>query len=174
MSIYTMEQWAKDRSFNAEVGQEISKEVYNNMLNCMPPKSLPRLKAIYALSALNIPVHAGFLMGEPHSSDKDGQLYLAFGMNDYGSGTRREPHYYYLGLSHKEPELNGGYYFFDCLGLLFNGDRTGLPDNFIPVRAFKDNQEAISTAANYEATLYRYEYKDGERVSSATLYEPQF
>lgn len=84
-----------------------------------------------------------------------------------------EPGTLYL-YARKDAELNGGYYFFDCLGLLFNGDRTGLPDNFIPVRAFKDDQEAISTATNYEATLYRYEYKDGEIVSSATLYEPQF
>ena len=82
--------------------------------------------------------------------------------------------YELINVKDVDAELNGCYYFFDCLGLLFNGDRTGLPDNFIPVRAFKDDQEAISTAANYEATLYRYEYKDGERVSSATLYEPQF
>lgn len=172
--LYTMEQWTQDRSFKAEVGQEVSEEVYNEMLNAMPPKTLPRLKARYALSALKIPVHAGFLMGEPHSCDKDGQLYLAFGMNDYGSGTRKEPHYYYLGLSHEEQELNGCYYFFDCLGLLFNGDHTGLPDNFIPASAFKDDKEAISTAANYEATLYKYEYKHGDRVSTATLYEPQY
>lgn len=173
--LYTMEQWTKDRTFSAEVGQEVSEEVYNNMLNCMPPERLPRAKARWALSVLNIPVHAGFLMGEPHSCDKDGQLYLAFGMNDYGrSVNHKEPHYYYLGLSHLEPELNGFYYFFDCLGLLFNGDKTGLPDNCLPARAFKDDNEAIGIAIDHEATLYKYEYKDGEQISSATLYEPQY
>lgn len=174
--LYTMEQWTKDGTFNATAGQEISEDVYNAMLNCMPPESLPRAKARWALSVLNIPVHAGFLMGEPHSCDKDGnQLYLAFGMCDFGrSVNHKEPHYYYLGLSREAPELNGAYYFFDCLGLLFNGDKTGLPDNFIPVRAFKDDSEAVATAANYEAVLYKYEYKHDERISSATLYEPQY
>lgn len=167
--VYTVEQWKRDGYFNAEAGQEVSEGVYNEMLNCMPPKTLPRSKVQQALEDYDIPVHAGFLMGEPHSSDEKGrQLYLAFGMNDYGRGN----HYYYLGLSHVEPEFNGFYYFFDCLGLLFNGDHTGLPDNFIPARAFKDDKEAISMAADYEATLYRLTYKHGERVETVVLYEP--
>ena len=174
-NLYTMEQWTQDGTFKAEAGQEISAEVYEQMLNCMPPERLPRNKARQALQDYKIPVHAGFLMGEPHSTDSAGNLlYLAFGMNDYGSGIKRDPHYYYLGLSIKEPELNGFYYFFDCLGLLFNGDHTGLPDNCIPAKAFEDDKEAINTAANYEATLYKYEFENGVRKSSVTLYEPQF
>lgn len=166
-NVYTMEQWTQDGTFKAEPGQQISEEVYNNMLNCMPPKSLPRDKAHYALEALNVPVHAGFLMGEPHSSDEKGrQLYLAFGMNDYGSGVTRAPKYFYLGLSPEEEKTaDGFYYFFDCMNAF-------LTDRLFKTSAFKDDKDAISTAANYEATLYKYEYKNGERVSTKTLYDP--
>lgn len=89
-------------------------------------------------------------MGEPHSNDKDGLLYLAFGMNDYGKGK----HYYYLGLSHTTKRLNA----------FVNG-------GYFKASKFKDEQEAIQTAANYEATLYKYEYKDGERINSALIYD---
>lgn len=66
------------------------------------------------------------------------------------------------------------YYLFDCMGLLFNGNITGLPDNCIQAEAFKDDAEAIAAAANYEATLIKYEYSDGIKTSITTLYEPQF
>lgn len=161
MSIYDKAQWAADRSFNAAAGQEITEDIYNEMLNCMPPMTLPRNKARQALQDYDIPVHAGFLMGEPHSNDKDGLLYLAFGMNDYGKGK----HYYYLGLSHAAKRINGTYYYLDCLNAFVN-------DGYFKASEFKDEQEAIQTAANYEATLYKYEYKDGERISSALIYDP--
>lgn len=45
MDVYTMEKWQQDRSFSAEPGQEVTEDVYNEMLNCMPPKTLPRGKA---------------------------------------------------------------------------------------------------------------------------------
>jgi hypothetical protein len=89
-----MGKWQQDRSFSAEPGQEITEDVYNEMLNCMPPKTLPRGKAEQALQDYRIPVHAGFLMGEPHSASKDGQLYLAF-----VERLRKGKHYYYLWLS---------------------------------------------------------------------------
>lgn len=161
MNIYDRTQWEADRTFNAAAGQEITEEIYNEMLNCMPPLNLPRNKARQALEALNISVHAGFLMGEPHSSNKGGLLYLAFGMNDYGKGK----HYYYLGLSHAAKKLNGEYYYMDCLNAFVN-------DGLFKVSEFKDEQEAIDTAANYEAALYKYTYKDGERVSNALIYDP--
>ena len=166
-NIYTMEQWAKDRTFKAEPGQRISEEVYNEMLNCMPPLNLPRSRAHYALEALNVPVHAGFMMGEPHSTDKDGnELYLAFAMNDFGSGTRREPKYFYIGLSPKEkPIADGFYYFFDCMNAC-------ITDRLFKESAFKDDKEAVAFGANYEATVIKYEYQNGERVSSSVLYEP--
>ncbi len=162
-SIYSMEDWKQDRSFNAKPGQEISEDVYNEMLNCMPPKTLPSGKAEQALQDFSIPVHAGFLMGEPHSTDKETgkELYLAFGMNDYGKGK----HYYYLGLSLPPVVLNGVYYFFDCLNAFVN-------HGYFKASEFKDDKEAVSFGANYEATVYKYEYKHGERVSSALLYDP--
>lgn len=100
-------------------------------------------------------------MGEPHSASKDGQLYLAFGMNDYGKGK----HYYYLGLSLPAKVLHGTYYYFDCLNAFVN-------DGLFKESEFADDAEAISTGANYEATVYKYEYKHGERVSSKVLYDP--
>lgn len=167
--LYTMEQWTKDGTFNATAGQEISEDVYNAMLNCMPPESLPRAKAEYALSVLNIPVHAGFLMGEPHSCDKDGQLYLAFGMCDFGrSVNHKEPRYYYLGLSHKAPTMTGSYYYFDCMSTPPGG-------KWYKETAFKDDSEAVATAADYEAVLYKATFdSDGEQISRKTLYEPAF
>lgn len=161
MNIYDRAQWEADRSFNASPGQEITAEIYEEMLNCLPPKSLPRGKARQALQDYNIPVHAGFLMGEPHSASPDGQLYLAFGMNDYGKGK----HYYYLGLSLPEKILHGTYYYMDCMNAFVN-------DGLFPAKEFKDDKEAIQTAGNYEATLYKYEYQNGERVSSIVLYDP--
>lgn len=166
-TIYTMKQWVKDGIFNAQPGQEISEEVYNLMLNCLPPKTLPSETARIALEVYNIPVHAGFLMGEPDSCNEDGkQLYLAFGMNDYGSGTlRKDPHYYYLGLSPAvQPIADGYYYFFDCMNAFLN--------KLFTESAFEGDKDAIHTAADYEAILYKYKYKDGERVESKTLYDP--
>ena len=90
--IYTKEQWRTDGTFSAQPGQEITADVYDSMLNCVPPRSLPKETARRASQDHSVSIHAGFLMGEPHCSDKEGrQLYLAFGM----SGNR----YYYLGLS---------------------------------------------------------------------------
>ena len=162
MSVYTMEQWLKDREFKAEPGQEISADVYDEMLNVMPPEDLPAAKARQALEAYGVPVHAGFLMGEPHSAGPDGrQQYLAFGSNNYGHGAR----YYYLGLSAAAPELSGVYYFFDCLNAFVNG-------GLFPAAEFSSEEEAKEMAANYEATLYRYEYRGGLRISSAEIYSP--
>jgi hypothetical protein len=73
MELYTMEQWKADRTFKAEPGQEIAADVYEQMLNCMPPKTLPQEKARQALQDYKIPVHAGFLMGEPHSASPEGE-----------------------------------------------------------------------------------------------------
>lgn len=93
--VYTMATWERDGVFKADPGQEITEDIYKQMLNCMPPKALPRKKVDQVLQDYNVPVHAGFLMGEPHSSNAKGLLYLAFGMNDCGKGK----HFYYLGLS---------------------------------------------------------------------------
>ena len=162
-NIYTMDEWKADKRFKAVPGQEITAEVYEEMLNCVPPKSIPKDKARQALQDYDIPVHAGFLMGEPYCSDSRGVLYRAFGMNDYGKGK----HYYYLGLSRPYKTLNGSYYYFDCMNAFVN-------DGLFPAAEFEDDQEAIRKAADYEATLYKYEYRDGDRISTTVLYEPMF
>lgn len=163
-NIYTMEKWQADRDFKAQPGQEITGEIYEEMFNCLPPRRLPSEKARQALQDYKIPVHAGFLMGEPHCHGKTGPLYLAFGKNDYGKG----PHYFYLGLSEPIKKIaDGSYYFMDCLNAFVN-------DGLFPAGDFADDAEAIRTAANYEATLYKYEYRNGERISNRVLYEPRF
>lgn len=87
--LYTMEQWEADRTFSASPGQEVTEEIYNEMMNCIPPLRIPRSYA------LDRGFFAGFLMGEPHESGKDGKaLYLAFG--------NRGNKYYYLGLAPAE------------------------------------------------------------------------
>ena len=162
MEIYTREQWSIDRDFKALPGQEITGDIYDQMFNCMPPKHIPQEKALQVWNDYRIPVHAGFLMGEPHSTDKDGNnLYLSFGMNDYGKGQ----HYYFLGLSKAEPILNGVYYFMESLEAFPNG-------GLLREKDFKDEREALQTAIDYESTLIKYEYRDGHRVSYKTLYDP--
>jgi len=99
MTVYTIEKWKSDKTFKAAPGQEITAEVYNEMLYCVPPEDLPGGKAYQAAQDYNIQVHAGFLMGEPASNGPDGPLYYAFGSNNYGKETK----YYYLGLSTAEP-----------------------------------------------------------------------
>lgn len=90
--MYTMENWNADRYFKADPGQEITQEIYDAMLNGVPPKTLPPEMVVKSLEEYNVTVHAGFLMGEPDSDDSEGRaLYLAFGMNG--------KHYFYLGLS---------------------------------------------------------------------------
>lgn len=80
--IYTSEQWAKDGTFKAVAGQEITEEIYNQMFNVLPPQ---RLKEV-AFGCV-----AGFRTTEPYTHDENGKaLYMAFGKN-HGK-------YYYLGL----------------------------------------------------------------------------
>lgn len=161
MSIYNKTQWAADKSFNAFPGQEITEEIYNEMLNCMPPLTLPTEKAQQALQIYKIPIHAGFLMGEPFSNDQEGLTYLSFGMSDYGKGK----HYYYLGLCHETEHFNGTYYYMDCLNAFIN-------TILFKASEFENEQEAIRIAANYEATLYKFEYVNGKQISNTILYDP--
>lgn len=65
----------------------------------------------------------------------------------------------------KESEvLNGYYYLFDCMN--------EIADRLLYASWFKDDREAKQLASNIEATLFKYEYRNGERVSSETLYDP--
>ena len=93
---YSMEQWRQDGTFNAEPGQEITEDVYSQMLNGMPPLFLSGDMARKFAEQYKHPIQGGYLMGEPQSTDADGRnQYLAFGL--YGKGNSR--HYFYLGLS---------------------------------------------------------------------------
>lgn len=83
---YTRADWERSGTFNARPGQSITADVYDEMLNCMPPYSLPR--------DLRRDGHTkGFLMGEPSSSDAHGLLYMAF--------VRHGLRHYYYGLVHR-------------------------------------------------------------------------
>ncbi|MGN0014475.1 MAG: hypothetical protein ACI37T_03555 [Candidatus Gastranaerophilaceae bacterium] len=159
--IYTLEQWKIDNYFQAKVGQEITEEVYNTMLDCCEPKRLPKAKAEWALQHLRIPVHAGFLMGEPVKvQNTDKTMYLAFAMNDYGKGK----HFYFIGISEAEQPLNGVFYFFDCMNAAVN--------KLFKEEAFESDKEAIAFGSNYEAIVLKYTYEDDEPVTIETLYDP--
>lgn len=161
MNVYTMQQWQHDGSFKADPGQEIDSEVYKAMFECMPPKALPGITARQAHDKYNIPVHEGFLMGEPASINDSGALYHAFAMNDFGNNQ----HYFYIGMSNTETVLNGSYYFFDCLNAFEN-------DGYFKSDQFEDEKEAIAKAADYEAALYREVYEGGNMIASELLYDP--
>ncbi len=164
MAIYTIKQWEQDGTFKATPGQEITEEIYDHMLNCMPPKSLHRDQCECALTELRVVCHNGFLMGEPYTSDEKGNpLYLAFGSNVFNKG-----HFYYLGLMPELEFKNGCYYLFDCMGVLNNDN------NLFPATDFKDDQDAINTAVNYEADLYKIVFVDGDIVDEVLLHETMF
>lgn len=82
--MYTHEDWERDGTFKAYPGQPITADLYNDMMNCMPPYKLPR--------GMRHDGHKGFLMGEPTSSDAQGLLYMAF--------VREGLRHYYYGLVH--------------------------------------------------------------------------
>jgi len=67
--------------------------------------------------------------------------------------------------------MNGKYYLFDCLGVIYDSNITGLPDNMVEVEKIKDDAEAVRIAQDHEATLIKYEYKDGQQTSRKVLYE---
>lgn len=155
MQVYTMEQWQRDGFFLARSGQEITDEIYYEMLNRTFPEILPR----EIIQKATVPVHAGFIMGEPSGTEADEPLYRAFGMCQDGSGS----HYYYLG---EEKKLEGEFYFMDGLKVANDG--------LFPVSDFMDDAEAIRKAADCKATLYMIQYRNGVVVSSKVLYEPKF
>lgn len=82
---YTMDDWRNDRDFSALPGQEISEEIFDEWLDCLPPLSIPRSAE-----------YCGFLCSEPVRHDSAGALYHAFGS--------KSGRFYYLGLMHAEGE----------------------------------------------------------------------
>lgn len=163
--MYTLENWRKDGSFKAMPGQEISEELYEEMFNVLPPLSLPRNVAENALNELKIPVHAGFMMSEPHDTDPEGRtLFLAFGKNNYGHGD----HYFYLGLGHKDkPIKNGVYFYFETIEDLPN-------DGFERKTAYVTDEKALNFAKDHEASLYKIHYLNGIETQREIMYVPAF
>lgn len=80
MTVYTMQDWAKDGTFSAVKGQEVSEDIYNEFYNMMP---IQRLKEAHGCTA-------GFRTTEPYSHESGKAVYMAFG--------KRDGKYYYLGL----------------------------------------------------------------------------
>lgn len=60
--------------------------------------------------------------------------------------------------------LTGIYYSFECGNAFVEG-------GLFPASNFANEQEAIKMAADYEATLYKYN-NDGVRISTETIYNP--
>lgn len=164
MKTYETEDWRRDGSFKAEPGQEIAKEIYDQMFNAMPPMALPRNVAENALNNLHVPVHAGFMMGEPYGTSEEGTLFLAFGKNNYGKGDR----YFYLGLGHKDkPIKNGTYFLFESLEEFPNDGFMKADDQFT-------EKKAIRIAREREASLYKVEFSNGKMTDKKSLYVPMF
>lgn len=91
-SIYNEKAWAKDGTFSAKPGQQVSEAVYEQMFNCLPPYRLSN-EAVDNAAKTGVYVSAGFMVSEPTSSDHNGLLYNAFGRNGKT--------FYYLGTAHK-------------------------------------------------------------------------
>ena len=92
-TVYTREQWTKDRSFSAKVGQEVEECIYEEMYNVLPPLRLPA----------GCGCSCGFRVSEPHSHEKSKKTgewlahYAAFG--------KRDGKYYFLGYMNKYGEV---------------------------------------------------------------------
>ena len=82
---YTNDDWARDESFAAAPGQEVTQQIYEYMLDVMPPIRLPRCKRTEGFIA-------GFMMGEPTSTDLD------TGKSLYSAFANSGEHYYFIGL----------------------------------------------------------------------------
>lgn len=59
----------------------------------------------------------------------------------------------------------GLYYRLECMNAVASG--------IYKASEFTGDEEAIKTASNYEATLTKEEYRNGERVSFSVLYNPR-
>jgi hypothetical protein len=99
-TVYTMEQWDKDGTIAAEVMQEIEEDIYNQMLNAMPPIYLQPMM-FFGSQGLAM-IKQCIAMGEAytHEYDRQGRLcayFMAFGVCN--------GKYYYLGLRNGGGEL---------------------------------------------------------------------
>lgn len=80
MKIYTREDWKHDGIFKAAAGQQIEKNIYDEMENCLPPLDLPQ----YLMQAYD----KGFQIpeAEDHYYDENANrlraVYPTFGVRD--------------------------------------------------------------------------------------------
>lgn len=64
--VYTREDWSRDRNFNAAIGQEISPEIYEEMFECLPPRSFMLVTPMNK----RLGILTGFRVGEPYAHAK--------------------------------------------------------------------------------------------------------
>ena len=132
----------------------------------------------YIIQALAFPIDGIYTHNVQRWTSTDGGRTFAYcGFGKYCKSVA-EAEAYKKEMEQQEPDADtappepatmpdGFYYFMDCMNAFVN-------NGLFPAAEFKDDADAIQTAANYEATLYKYELKDGERISSAVLYQPRF
>lgn len=60
---------------------------------------------------------------------------------------------------------NGIYYKIECMNATASG--------IYKASEFSGDEEAIKTASDYEGTLTKEEYRNGERIGSVLLYDPR-
>lgn len=163
-TVYTAHRWEDDGELKAEPGQEIDEQIYNDMFNVLPPLPLPRAATAETWKRYRIPIHGGFMMGEPITSDSEkGLQYMAFGFNGFGHGEK----YFYLGLYPEEPKKQGTYYFFEDLD-----DMEG--DGLRPAADFADDAAAIRYAIDHETGVKRMTFEGGELAEQVALYTPAY
>lgn len=101
--VYTREQWAKDGDFKPEIGQEITKELYNYFYDLLPPLNLAAGQPL----SQKLKISCGYRIGEPYTHAESKRLdsygeflpfFAAFGRTASGK-------YYFLGNQNKYGEI---------------------------------------------------------------------
>jgi len=90
MKKYTMKDWEKDNIFNANPGQEVDYEIYEEMYNVLPPMHLATSNRDKAKENYGLNIVSGFLVSEPYGYNEHGSTYSAFGKTE-------DNKYYFLG-----------------------------------------------------------------------------
>ena len=144
-------------------GEEIQREAYEaaeaTARSAGKLWSLSRVGARYALEELGQPIHGGFMI------DNGNGTFTGYGWTNYQRGTAPNYHYYFLGAVSDDPKPTGIFYFFDCTNAFTN-------DGYFPAEDFADDDEAITTGADYEADVYRVTLANGVETARELLYTP--
>ena len=144
-------------------GKEITEEEYKAAEQMAKDegtyKRLSSTGAGYALSALKLPVHDGFMI------DKGEGDFCGYGWTNYQRGVKPNYHYYFIGPVEDDPKRHGTFYHFDCMTDFGN-------DNYFHAEDFADDNEAIKTGADYEADIYKVIFDNGAIVKEIQIYTP--